>query len=478
VLHSIAIQNYKGITPDGVALRDLAAVNYFVGENGSGKSSVLHYIFTEQRAQAVCVTDSFTDGDVFADMRWGASVEETYQHLLGLHIVCLDVVALARQNRVSPTILDVEVLELAQRAIETLFGAEKVPFSAHCDIQPDEEKISAGENKLIHIVYAVLLAQKMWGVQYVCIDSPSNHLHPRLQKDIPQLLDFIARTYTVQVFLTTHSPFVMSAAAPYPDQRAYFLKEGKIAGKHGQISTKGSSGYGGNKIVQIAAGMLGAGFADIYSPQLALRTPNSPIVILCEGEGQQEDAVIYNTIFHDHIPRLLFASSRGSSQLEKSFTILRDITPALSVDFSLLMLRDRDHYFSDEEHIVRYEVEHPGAKVLRRRAIESYIFSEEVAELLCKRVGVIFSKTARVELKKMANLIQWEAEHGIVGNEYKQRSENTFTTHLTLPIGLWTRQTGVGIRQSLAMLITPESATYRELEGILGVGYRDDIVGG
>ena len=48
MLDSIEIKNFKRIGEEGLKLNNLKQVNYLVGENGSGKSSVLEclYIFS------------------------------------------------------------------------------------------------------------------------------------------------------------------------------------------------------------------------------------------------------------------------------------------------------------------------------------------------------------------------------------------------------------------------------------------------
>jgi len=46
MLTSVSITNFKKITWPGISLEKLAKVNYLVGENSSGKSSVLEYLFS------------------------------------------------------------------------------------------------------------------------------------------------------------------------------------------------------------------------------------------------------------------------------------------------------------------------------------------------------------------------------------------------------------------------------------------------
>lgn len=66
----------------GVRLENFDHVNYFVGENGSGKSSILHYIFETNRATAFFLTDSFTDGDIFSEITVFGAAPQIYTPIL------------------------------------------------------------------------------------------------------------------------------------------------------------------------------------------------------------------------------------------------------------------------------------------------------------------------------------------------------------------------------------------------------------
>ena len=43
--------------------------------------------------------------------------------------------------------------------------------------------------------------------------------------------------------------------------------------------------------------MLGVGLMNFISPQNRVVSPDAPILVLCEGENEVQDAKIYNIIF-------------------------------------------------------------------------------------------------------------------------------------------------------------------------------------
>lgn len=463
MISSAEIKNYQGLAKEGVVLKDFSLVNYFVGENASGKTSVINYLFENNNADSAYICDTFTGFDIFKLLKKDGTTLENFQELFAKRIFCLDGLNIFNECNFTE-IFDENLMKIACNYIFEA-GVE----NGYCQTFLNGQKNhSAGKNKLVNIVYAVLLLQEKFGIKYIFLDGISTHLHPNLQKQIPQILEYLSQKFNLQFFITTHSPFIISGCSHFPSQKVYFLKDGKIAGKHGQISTKGSGGYWGVKVVQIAAAMLGAGFQDLYSPQVANFSNQTPFLILCEGEGEDEDANIYNIIFKDFKPSLLFASARGASQLEKSYHTLLQIQPALSVNLKILMLKDRDHYFANELEILKYENDNKGVKILRRRAIEAYLFCEEMAEMLTKKMDVKLPTNVRKILKRIDRQIQLEAENGVQGSKYKQDLEQNFLEHLKDPLTLLMNETGLGVRESLASLVTSQTKIYKDIIQSLG----------
>lgn len=325
------------------------------------------------------------------------------------------------------------------------------------------------------------------GKDVLIIDEPENHLHPKIQKQIPQILKYISQTFNLQIFVATHSPFVVGASgyvtyyerqqnpAPkhdfVPTQKVYFVKDGQITNRHEQSgineygTLRGSYGYWGFKASSIAQKMLGAGLADLLPPQEKTITKDAPIIVFCEGEGKESDARIYNEIFGGHMPGVLFLSSRGSSQLSQSFAIMQEIKIGLSVNVRFAMLQDRDHRFANEEEIEFAQQTNPGLRVLRRRAIELYLYNSETISLFLKSHKLQLSRTNRRRMNTLSRNIQAEAEEGMLGSDYKNRLKE-LTKEILKDEGYWKSKRPVSIKylgRKMAQFIKPGTKTYREL---------------
>ncbi len=59
--------------------------------------------------------------------------------------------------------------------------------------------------------------------------------------------------------------------------------------------------------------MLGVGLMDFIPPQQRVVSADAPILVLGEGESEVQDAKVYNIIFYNPTPRVLFVSCRGTS---------------------------------------------------------------------------------------------------------------------------------------------------------------------
>jgi hypothetical protein len=325
------------------------------------------------------------------------------------------------------------------------------------------------------------------GKNMLIIDEPENHLHPRLQKEIPKTLKYISEVFKLQIFVATHSPFVVGSSAHVtynerqehelprrefvPSQKIYFVKDGQISNRGGEsgyneIGTlKGSYGYWGFKASSIAQKMLGAGLADLLPPQKSSPTNDAPIIVFCEGEGKESDARIYNTIFHKSKDNVLFVSSRGSSQLEQTFEVMQEIKMGLSVNVRFLMLQDRDHLFNSEGEIEYYENTHPGTRILRRRALECYVFNSETVSLFLKSHKLQMSRSNRRKMNTLQRNVQMEAEQGVLGSDYKTRLKD-MTKFILKDSGYWTSPRPVSIKNlsnKMAAYVRPGTKTYREL---------------
>jgi predicted ATPase len=441
MLRSLEIHSFHSLK--NLFLRELTDVNILTGENGSGKSQVLKYILNHYKDSAM-IRDglSYTENDKYS--------------------VILDKIST----------IDLEPEDYWE-LVEFLPELENYYKSSNVE--------RGGLDKLIKMCKSIYKLHKHKGITLFLIDEPEIHLHPKLQKDVAKLLGKLATNLQIQFFVETHSPFLISEAAAlvdfqekqsrnyrsrfYPSQKVYFMKNGKISDKNGVAGFKGEFGYWGSKVNTIAGRMLGAGLMDLVAKAEFDLNQESPYLVFCEGQGRDEDEKFYNIVFQNRIPRVLFVSSRGSSQLESTFQLLRQIRSGLAANFKLLMVRDRDHEFMDQQAILDYQKPRTGVKVLHRRAVECYIYNSETARLLYQKYNQLCDPHFLKKLDKLNEQIQKEAEMGVKGDDYKNRLKNSFyeaIANLDLD-----SQGYDDLIEQIATLINPDTEVYKELEQVI-----------
>ncbi len=489
MFEEIFIQKFKRIGKKGVHFQKLTKVNYFVGENGSGKSSILEYIFAKYPNKSAFLRDSLSAIDFWYQIGYnklcvynteGSWWKNVFEILLQKNVVILELIGyliLLQNNQKNKKELFFDK-SLIQKSKKILKNLNIINFKQTNKIQNlDIAQIVGGENKLLNIVCAILVISKLTKAEIILIDEPETHLHPSLQKKLPDIFGFLSTLLNIQFFIATHSPFVVSTVGELTEtenkefnfpqknnytQKVYFLKDGQVADKHGLITHYGNKGYTGKNIGYIASKMLGIGLMDFISTQPRISTQDAPKLILCEGESTKQDAKIYNIIFRDMNPPVLFVSCRGNTQLHKTFRLLKEIKPGLSADFEVMMLRDRDHEFLSLADILKYKQENEGCKVLYKRAIECYLFSSETAKLVLAQFGIKLKKEDKEEMDNLQELIQISTEQGVVGDSYKSDLETLFNK-ITQGFVKSKALKGNNTAEKIAWLINPKTKTYKDL---------------
>jgi predicted ATPase len=593
MLKSIRISNFKRIDQNGIELEELAPVNYLVGENGCGKSSILEalqyfFIFSPRNTEIEIGTKEICEILDVEDVEASLSRHEHTPHSrpretilnttddTDLHFesgdkmfhpkgritVCLSQRDLKRsqnqeKNSFTPAIIrcdgifylenkysdlegfleinsvlnkskgsnfvraldgflknrlrtkrEINLSELAYlldhseprgdntpqtqkllKYLRHLLRSKQVEAEHHSENQANQtENETKGENILSKLALGILYLNQNFGVDLFLLEEPENHLHPRWQKQLAYLFDYLSKEFEIQFVCTTHSPFLISSSSQLTQeakdrsevedfhfdapQKVYFLKNGSIASKRGEIEydggghLKGRFGYWGSKVNYISSKMLGTGLMDLISPQLALASHDAPEIIFCEGEGGDEDARLYNIIFKDLTPPVLFISSRGATQLLRTFSIIKEIKKGLAANFTIKMLRDRDHEFPSQADIELFQKKNHGVRVLQRRAIECYLFCSETASLWLKKRHKKADPNLLAQMDDLQDQIQKEVERGILGDSYKERLKELF---LTIIFGYYPDNFSLdqNFREEISALITPDTQMYRELFEII-----------
>ena len=102
----------------------------------------------------------------------------------------------------------------------------------------------------------------------VIVEEPENNLHPDLQKKIPNFLDELSKEikHPIFFFVSTHSPFVISSASKFENQKTFLIDDGALIDLEGNKILK-SSGLSANQCAVIVSKMLGADVTDIGYPE-------------------------------------------------------------------------------------------------------------------------------------------------------------------------------------------------------------------
>ena len=106
----------------------------------------------------------------------------------------------------------------------------------------------------------------------VVLEEIENNLHPDLQKKIPTFISNLIASLgkdlrdKVQFFVSTHSPFLVGKAADLPGQKIYLMDEGLLKDLDG-TSIRKSVGFSGSGCAWIVGHMLGAEVTDLGYPE-------------------------------------------------------------------------------------------------------------------------------------------------------------------------------------------------------------------
>lgn len=208
----------------------------------------------------------------------------------------------------------------------------------------------------------------------------------------------------VTFLVTTHSPFIISASADFPDQKTYLIKNGRTVDLAQNISA--GAGYSGKKCITVAAQMVGAGLTDVMAQA---KTNEKVTVVYCEGSDKAcKDSLIYQQIFADEDNRYIFVSTGGFTQARVAYYNARTAAPFLFGENSAaLVLLDRSKsgegvfinssltveatsnkkpIFTDDERktIIGSDLQ-KGHRMLIRKEIENYLFDPALVRLLSEK---------------------------------------------------------------------------------------------
>jgi predicted ATPase len=124
--------------------------------------------------------------------------------------------------------------------------------------------LSQGERYLLYLILSINYYAEQFKREILLLDEPEVGLHPKWQKLLPQIF---AEFPNLQFIISTHSPFIISEASKYDNQKVYLIKEGQTVDIFGKLG-EGKNGYEDANCILAVNKMLGAGLSDFLPSKI------------------------------------------------------------------------------------------------------------------------------------------------------------------------------------------------------------------
>ena len=252
------------------------------------------------------------------------------------------------------------------------------------DIEFDYNVLSAGEKEVVDILLDLYLRKDAYNDTIYIIDEPELHLNTSIQRALLiEINKMIPKN--CQIWIATHSiGFLRALQVELKDisQIIEFKKENMWASKEYVLTPAQSSHSQWQNLFSTAL--------DDLSKLICPKT-----IIYCEGQDKPKkdgsdgglDAHVYNTIFSQQYPEVLFISSGGNTELDQRSDIAILILSKVFSELQILVLKDRDmasgKMTSLKDRELYLENNPKNHRVLKRFEIENYLYDKEVLEAYC-----------------------------------------------------------------------------------------------
>lgn len=318
------------------------------------------------------------------------------------------------------------------------------------------KNLSAGEKAAFDLLLDFVVKSEAFNDTIFCIDEPELHMHSRLQA---RLLDELLRQLpeNCQLWIATHSIGMTRRAMDLyreaPGEVVFLdFSERDFDAPVTMIPVRVDRRFW-KRMFEVALDDL----ADLISPTN---------IVFCEGRNEGAagrdpsfDAAVYRTIFGERHPDTEFVPLGGSADVDKDALLVGGVLARIFPTLRTWKLFDRDDRSPQEIA----ELRGAGTRVLNLRDLESYLWSDEVLLALVNAEGRphegpgIVSEKRRLLAALPAQGRPADDVKSIVGPLYNHCRQS-----LQL-VGRGNNAVDFA-RITLAKLITPDTATYVELE--------------
>lgn len=247
--------------------------------------------------------------------------------------------------------------------------------------------LSAGEKEVLDLIVDLIVKVEHYNDTVFCIDEPELHINTSVQRQLLATLDKLIPD-SCQLWIATHSIGFMRALQldfAAKTQILDFSAADYFSGVK-TIRPLTPTRREWHRIFSIALDDL----SELVSPKT---------LIYCEGRkdpspnnGEQGlDAEVYNTVFGEAHPDILFVSSGGGDEPKNNSSVALKVLNKAFKGVSVLLLKDRDTM--DDATRTAKLVADPTLRILRRHEIENYLLDPEVLVSFCAEKPIVFDAT-------------------------------------------------------------------------------------
>lgn len=306
--------------------------------------------------------------------------------------------------------------------------------------------LSSGEKEVVDLLLDIFLKLNDYNETIYLIDEPELHLSTAIQKKVLIAIEELIPD-TCQLWIATHSIGFLSALQNELNDISDIID---FDGDYSRIAVSINPIIKNRKNWQKI-------FKTALEDLTGLLAPTK--IIYCEGrsdptlngEDQGLDAEVYNIIFSEKYPDILFVSSGGNTEPDKYASIALTVLNKAFNTVEILLLKDkdinRDSSPTTDAQRIQFLVKNPHLhRMLRRKEIENYVFDFEVVS---KAFPTIDQAAYRAIIPNINDDVKAKAsalmrQSGIANSMNKDQ----YKTHL-------------------ASFITPDMGVFHELDDLL-----------
>ena len=316
------------------------------------------------------------------------------------------------------------------------------------------KNLSAGEKSVFDLVLDLIIKSSFYSDAIFCIDEPEAHMHTRLQsKVLKELYDLTPSNS--QLWISTHSIGMLKEAEDIEEQNPGTVVFLDFDNRDFDLAEVIQPTTISRAIWDRFFDLAFADFSKLISPQK---------IVFCEGTSQGRkykdfDSLIYGKILGEYHHGTTFVSVGSCSEIEDLENQSVKMVSNILKSSEIIKFVDRD----DKSDVEVDELLAKGVKTSSRRHIECYLLDDEIIRKLCISIG----KEDLIEtcLRAKIDAIQESVGRGNPADDVKSASGKIFT-ELKRILGM--TQCGNNkcafLRDTIAPLVTPETAVYQEIE--------------